>query len=69
MNDVPFSLRLVIFGSKVRTALLYTDNSKDWRGRGERREGCHPSGLLCWLAVRGSLDLKYLQLPAAVCPL
>ncbi len=50
VNDVAFSLRLIIFGSKVPVQLLYTQiTEQTGGGGGDRGEGVTPSDLLCWL--------------------
>ncbi len=49
MNDAEFSLRLVVFVSKVQ--LFYTQITEQNGEGGERGEGCHPSELLCGLTV------------------
>jgi hypothetical protein len=41
--------RLVLCVSKVQ--LFYTQITEQTGGGEERGEGCHPSGLLCWLTV------------------
>jgi hypothetical protein len=53
VNDAAVSLGLDVCVSKVQySAFIYRlCTVQTSEGGGERGEGCHPSGLLCWLPV------------------